>query len=139
MSGTILLAADEFIRTALRSDATIFAAVGERIFGDEVPEDEPLPLILFQSRENADVRGLGKKVLIMNGSVYLVRVMKQATAYEPLRALADRIDVVLDGAEGTVASGEVIGMAREQEFKMVEEVGGVQVRHLGGLYRVFAK
>jgi hypothetical protein len=45
----------------------------------------------------------------------------------------------LQGAAGTVTDGEVWGCGREQPFVLVETNAGKQFRHLGGVYRVWAK
>ncbi len=42
----------------------------------------------------------------------------------------------LHDKEGTVAGGTIYECLRERAFSLVEDVEGVQYRHLGGFYRI---
>lgn len=135
------LIADEWLVAILSADATISAAVGARIYSEMAPEDAIFPCIIFSMRPTArDVMGVGPN-RIMAHLVYSIQAVGQYESYSPLQAIADRIDVLLHGAKGNVASGagSVLGCVRDGELRYPEVEDGVQYRHLGGLYRIMAQ
>lgn len=136
--GHATLRADTFLFGRLAVDATITAQVpAERIYVDSIEDNAPFPLIFIALNSPIDVRGVN--VRIMENAMYVVRAVKPAESYDDLAVLANKIDELLDGASGPAGSGQVIGCTREGPFRLSEKVDGVEVRHLGGFYRVFVQ
>jgi hypothetical protein len=136
---------DAFIVSRLRADPTIAGIVGRgsaaRIFADVAPELATLPVIVFQVQAaGPDTMAVGA-VRVQVRPLYLVRAIARQESWQgQLRTLGDRIDAVLHKAAlSATADGVVWGSVREEAFRLVESEGGVQHRHLGGLYRLWAE
>jgi hypothetical protein len=136
--GIETVAAEQWLYSKLSGDAQLAAVVGTRVYGYRAPDGAALPYVLYQNQAARDVAGVGP-ARIGSSLMYLVRVVGETTTFAALQTAAARIDAVLQGAAGTVPDGEVWGCGREQPFVLVETNAGKQVRHLGGVYRVWAK
>ncbi len=132
--------ADQHIFNKLSSDASLTAIVGSRIYADEPPYGATMPYVLIQFLSGVDRRIVGKKRFFAS-MVYLVTVVMQTTSYGGnLKTAAERIDAVLHASSGATADGTVFAVVREESFRMTERLeGGVQVRRLGGRYRILAQ
>lgn len=133
-----LVAAEQWLTTVLTGDSTLSASVGLRVYGHIVPEGTAYPYIWITNQAATDVMGVGPARILTN-TLYAVRAVVQDTTFVNLNTLADRIDTVLHAASGTVAAGTVMACVRVRPFVMVEPVGGVQYRHLGGIYRLLVQ
>lgn len=133
--------ADTWLYTVL-SDVTLAGYATGGIYAHVNPNTTPtFPFVLFQLQApGADVRGVGP-ARVMAQALYLVRGVAQANSFGgTLKSIADRIDVLLQAASGTVSGGVVVSCVREQPFALPETgPGGLQYRHLGGIYRLFVK
>lgn len=67
--------------------------------------------------------------------LYLVAAVGQVTADDALQAAADALDNALHGADLMVGANRVT-IVREQPWKDIQTKGTIQIRRLGGLYRV---
>lgn len=115
---------------------TLAAAIpGIGSYSAVAPEGTIPPFIVFSQQAPTDLMTVGQ-ARIWASFVYLVKVSAPVTSYTPLKTTADAIDAALHGASGTVADGAILDCTRDRPFAMVEETGGVQWRHLGGLYRM---
>ncbi len=85
---------DVIVRTALAADPTITAAVAGRIFPEEAPEDEPLPLIVYGVRLNNAADG--------NAPIWDAKIDCHCYAEDDdeVQALAVAADTVLAGMAG---------------------------------------
>ena len=132
------LTVDKWLYAKLTGDATLMALV-QAVYNTRVPQDAPLPYVLFREQTARDVRGMGP-VRIWADTRFLVRVVAETRSWlGSLETAANRIDVLLDCASGTVTGGQVFVCVREEPFRLVESVQSREWRHLGGVYRMLAR
>lgn len=132
------LRVDQWLYERLSGDTTLSNLVGGRIYAYLAPQDATLPFVLYSHQAGHDVRGVGP-ARIMTSLVYQVKAVGQGGSFGPLKAIADRLDTLLQGASGSVVDGTVLMCVREQPIEYVEIEDGVQYRHLGGLWRIIAQ
>ena len=130
-------AIDTWLYATLSADATLVGLVAGRVYDSVAPQGAVLPCIVFQHQGAHDVRGNGPG-RIMASTVYLVKAIGQGSSFTALEAIANRVDVLLQGQSGSNTKGQCWAV-REQPFKLAETDEGIQYRHLGGLYRIWAK
>jgi len=137
-----LNAADRWIYGALAADTALVAVVGARIYVDLAPQTTPptaTPYVVFQYQGGADLMVIGG-ARVWTNAVYLIRGIDETLTYDgDSKTIADRIDAALHRGSGTNASGVVYAAVRESPFRLTETADGKQFRHLGGLYRIYAK
>lgn len=111
--------------------------VGGRIYAYLAPAGAAFPLVVFSHQAGHDVRGVGP-ARIMASLAYQVKAIGKGTAasFGTIKAIADRIDALLQGASGNVVDGQVLSCVREQGVSYVENSGSDVYSHLGGLYRL---
>lgn len=86
-----------------------------------------------------DVRGVGNARISSDG-LWIVKVVQGAASYTPLIPIAERIDVLLGGVGPLVVGARtILACHREEAVHYPETDGGVEWRHLGGLYRIRAQ
>lgn len=122
----------------LKGDSTLNTAVGGRIYGYLAPQDAAVPYVIYSYQRGHDVFGVGT-ARIMAHTAYQVKVVGQTKSFVALETIANRLDIVLQGASGSVVDGEILACVREQPISYVETDSGVQYRHLGGLYRIIVQ
>ncbi len=135
---TETLVAEQWLYTVLSTDSQLAAVVGTRIYAYIAPENATFPYVVYQNQAGRDVRGVGP-LRIMANLLYVVKVVGQTNTFGALETAANRIDAVLQAASGTPTRGTVIACVREQPFALVESLDTGQYRHLGGIYRLWAK
>lgn len=99
------------------------------------------PCVVFQEQSPPrDVRGVGPSTYMVDG-LWLVRGIVEANSYTgALETIANRTHTLLHAASGSVPTyGNVWVCVREQTFRLSEITSGRQFRHLGGIYRIYAK
>lgn len=118
----------------------ISAGLSGRIYNMLAPRGVGYPHIVYQCQVTPrDVRGVGP-VRIMVDTLYIVKAVAQVSSFGPLAPVARTIDLALTSAEGSpVADGLVLSSAREEGFNLIEVTEGVQIRNLGGVYRIHAQ
>jgi hypothetical protein len=132
------LVAEQWLYTVLSGDTALAAVVGTRIYAYIAPEGAAMPYVVYQNQAGRDVRGVGP-LRIMANLLYVVKVIGATNSFGTLEVAANRIDAVLQAASGTNVRGTVIACVREQPFALVESLESGQYRHLGGIYRLWAK
>lgn len=133
-----LTVAEKWMVATLGADVTIAAAVGTKIYTHVIPEGTAFPYIFITFQGGSDVLTNGA-YRIMSNLRYAVRAVSNATSNESARPIADRIDTVLHGKQGTVDLGVVLSAVRDSPFFMIEVRDGMHLRHVGGIYRVSSK
>jgi hypothetical protein len=103
-----------------------------------IPAGQVLPAIRISQMAGVDVTGPGGMRSMING-LWLVAVVGKLPSYGPLAPAANRIDVVLHKAAGTLSPIIVLGCVREQTFRLAEDEGDEHWRHLGALFRIHAQ
>ncbi len=133
------LVAESWLYTVLAADAALAAVVGNRIYGYLAPATAAMPYVVYQQQAAHDVRGTGP-TRIMAAMLYVVKVIAETNTFTgSLETAANRIDAVLQAASGTNVRGNVVACVREQPFSLVESTADGQYRHLGGIYRLWAR
>jgi len=134
-------AAEQWLNTTLKADATLTGLVSTRIYNTRRPSaTTPFPVVIFQ------LQAAGDDLLVLGGVrvwaplLCLVRGIAEQTSYEgTLASIANRIDTLLHAKSGTATAGTVWVAVRERAFQMSEIVDGRTFAHLGGLYRIQAR
>jgi len=131
---------EQWLYTILTGDTgagKVNTLVSGRIYAYQAPEGAAFPFVVYSRQAGHDVMGVGA-ARIMASEVYQVKAVgKGATvSFWTIKAIADRIDEVLQGASGSVVDGRVLSCVREQIISYVENSGSDVYSHLGGLYRI---
>lgn len=133
------LVAERWLRAVLDSDAELRQVLGgsDRIGKGSVPALAGNQTVVIYSPQvpARDIRGVGL-VRIMAQCMYLVRAVGLPRHYDTVVAAAQRIDVLLHGAEGPTVGGRVVITAREETVQFTDPQGW---EVLGGLYRLYAQ
>ena len=134
-------AAEQWLSTTLKADATLAGLVSTRIYNTRRPsKDTPFPCVIFQLQAAGDDLMVLGGVRVWASLLYLVRGISEQTSYEGnLASIANRIDAVLHAQSGSATAGTIWVCARERPFQMSEIVDGRTFAHLGGLYRIQAR
>jgi hypothetical protein len=145
MIGTTLPVINDWIDDTLTTDVTLQnlvgaarVAAGQWVFEDYLPDEAPFPSIVYQNQSSVTVRGVGP-VVIMEDTLYIVKVIAQVSSYNPLRAIANRIEFLVADRHNIIRpDGEILGTAKDAPFQLPEVDAGRQYRHLGGIFRIQA-
>jgi hypothetical protein len=135
-----------WIYSRLAEDAALQAlaasqgmSLPDRIWEYHAPESLTGWYIRYQRMEAGDVRGLGNH-RFMTRLRYLIVVVDRGADWDH-EAIANRIDTLFGGVGPLPVAdppGWIESSARIEPFDMPETVGGVQYRHLGGIYEIAA-
>lgn len=112
-----------------------------RVYADIAPQGTPFPYILATNTDpGQDVMVVGASRVMVN-AIWVVRGVAQGQQYSAtLKAIADRIDVLLHRKTAAiVGGGTLVASYREQPFRMPEVTNGISYRHLGGQYRTLVQ
>lgn len=128
---------DTWLTSVLKADTTLMALV-PNVYSFP-GTNLTYPSVVFQEQSVVDVRGVGPSRIMIDG-LWLVRGIVETTTFLGLsESIANRIDFLLQAKKGTIPSGSIWGCARVRPFRLVETVLSRQYRHLGGIYRIYAK
>ncbi len=129
---------EEWLYTVLSGDAAL-AALVSGVYGYLAPQGTASPWVTFSHQAGTDVMVVGT-ARIMTNFLYQVKATGSGESMAALKAVADRIDAVLQAASGTVSDGRIISCVREQDLVMVEtDLSGTRWNHAGGIYRIYAQ
>lgn len=132
-----IVTADRWLKSVLGSDATL-AALTPKVYKLPAPQGAQLPYAAFNMLSAVDLQAVGT-ARVWSDMLYVVRaIFETNTLGGNLELAANRIDVLLQAASGSASSGVVWACVREQPFEMEENNAGQELRHLGGIYRIFA-
>jgi Protein of unknown function (DUF3168) len=129
---------DIWLQATLDADVTLTGLLNGGVHDHLAPPTAEYPFIVYQNQTTVDVGGTGAGVWMVD-TLYLVKSIARVDDFEALRPLNARIHALLEGVTTAVSGGFITGCRRVSQFRMVESIEGKQVRHLGGLYRVFAQ
>jgi hypothetical protein len=131
-----IVAAERWLYTVLKNDATLNTLVAGRVFSDVVKPGTPYPLV-FYTMTAAINRQTLQGYIIWAELVYIVRYVHRVESYVALEAGATAIEAALHRASGTNVSGVVVSCVYDEPFKQPEiDPDGSQIRSLGGQYRL---
>ena len=138
-----LTAADVFITTRLKADATLTALIGgavsPRIYADVAPTGVAFPLIVFQTMASSDLMVIGSARVWSNLLILCRGIAETSSWMGTLGQIESKIDAALHSTEGVNLNGIVYSCVREQPYRLAETSDGRVFRHSGGLYRIYAK
>lgn len=128
--------AENHIRTKLVNDASLVALLGgTRIYNEVAPQGTTTPFIVFRYQASRDINGNGA-IRTATTFTYLIEVISNQS-FTDIDPIASRMDAVLQGSDGSVTGGLVLGTQRIGPFKLMElQEDGTYMRRLGGFYRV---
>jgi hypothetical protein len=129
---------DRWLYGLLTGDSTLVGLVDGRVYGYLDQRDGALPYVVYSFQGGYDVRGNGP-TRFMTSLLYQVKAVGAGASFQPLQAIADRLDELLQGASGTVSGGRVLVCVREQPINFPEVHNGVIYLHVGGLWRIHAQ
>lgn len=133
-----VVTAEKWLVQTLKADGTLMGLV-TNVYTYPIPPGTDRPYVLISEQASNDLMSLGVNRVWVNG-LWVVRAVFDAAGWTGnLESAANRIDTVLHGKEGVVSGGNIWACYREQPFRLIENNGGQQIRHLGGLYRILVK
>ena len=133
-----IVTASKWLYGVLNGDATL-KTYTPNIYALPAPQGAALPYTVFNELSAVDLQTLGPQRIWTN-ALFIVRAVMETESYGGnLELAANRIDTLLQAQHGSVTGGNVWACVREQPFWLIDYHGGQQIRHLGGIYRIFAK
>ena len=133
-----LPAARTWIYGKLVADATVAAAVGERVYHGQAPQGATYPLIVFNLQAATDTRGVCA-VRLLTRLLFLIKLVTDGPPDDTATAAASAFDTLFQEATTEVQSGLVFSARRERPIEFIEprKDGAGHYNHLGGEYRLF--
>lgn len=139
----------DWLHATLSGDPTIASLCTHsdgsiKVFEDLAPafavggEQYGYPFVVYQEQTATDVFGMGPHSRIMITCNFVVRAITEGS-WDSIVPLATAIDANLEGATAGLAHGTVLGTRRLQQYRMPELHENRIIRHLGGIYQVFAQ
>jgi len=118
-----------FVFDSLKADATFNAAVGGRLYRDQVPQAAALPAATVTVVSSTDSNTLGGDRAF--GVVLVdVRVVGAGSSYGPINAAADAADAVLQNRTGSSGGVQVVELRRDQTQVYLESESGQTFAHI---------
>lgn len=144
MSGVELLDVDRFVWDALSGDAALgalFGGTGDamRAYNLHAPLGSVFPLIIYGILPDSqtDTNGVAG-ARIFTEARYMAKVVGETADPETLRDGASRLDALLHQASATVNGTTVLSIIRDGPLNYPETLEGVEYRHVGHVFRVWA-
>lgn len=137
-------AVDTWFYATLGADSALMTAVNgaaiNKLFAEQARETAALPYVIWSFLSGTDLMVVGS-YRVWTNALFVVRGIAETDSFGGnLKTIADRIDTVLHAASGSNVNGIIYACVRESPFRMVENRDGrTSLRHLGGIYRIFAK
>lgn len=142
-AGLESLAVDQFMYSKLAADSTLLAALAagtSSLYAEIAPQGASFPFVLWGTLSAEDDEYANNDRIWCNCVVVVRGLAMQESFAGALKTIATRIDTVLHKQSGVATDGQVYACVRIRPFRMVETLpGGEQVRHLGGVYRLYVK
>lgn len=127
-------AADAWLFGTLNADPLLAGKVHDAL----APQDSVPPYVVFQQQSGTDVLTANRSRVMAN-LLYVVRVIGQGASFAALKALAQRVDALLQRASGSNADGTVLSSHREEPMKRAYTEQGVAYREVVLTYRLFVQ
>lgn len=127
---------EQWLYSMLTSDQELTDLVGDKVFAYVAPEDVDCPFVVYNLISALDYRTLGPYRYMVN-LLYQVKCIDKGFGLVRAHQIADRIDEVLEGANGTVDSIQIATCYRDGSvaYTEVDDKNNVY-RHVGGMYRI---
>lgn len=124
---------EKFIFDTLVADATIAGLIERRVYQMRAPRAAVRPFVIISYVTGSDVNTFGARGLAQ--PLFDVKVSGTHEVIAALRAVAGRVDALLQDAKAVTASGWHIRIQREAPIRQPEDSDGVEYHNLGGQYR----
>ena len=128
---TEVVKAETWLYGVLHGDAQLCALINSQVYAYVAPESASYPFVVYHQQAASDVGGVGP-VIIAASLLYTVKAVTVGRSYSALDPIAARIHTLLHAQGG----GNIIACVRESVFSLPEVDGGIEYRHLGGIYRI---
>lgn len=141
------VAVQEFVVAVLSASQDLADALGvdladvpPRLWDSTPPPEADLPYVDISVGTPADVNTVPMVEVMVRAEV-TVKVVSQAEAYDPLVPVYLAIHAALQGRVSVPLSGDgvVLSSRRLRSIAYPEQTNGIEYRHLGGTYEVFAQ
>ena len=118
-----------YVYDTLKADATFNAAIGGRLYRDQVPQAATLPAGIVSLVSSTDSMTLGAD-RVFAVALIDVHLIGAGSSYAPINAAADRADAVLSNSVGSSGGVHVVELRREQVQAFLEVDAGTTFSHL---------
>lgn len=131
-------ALDQFLYERLGADNALTNAAPGGVHRDVADENEVLPAVVFQYLGGSDNKAPLKvgAARIWTEAVVLVKVVAKDGESTTLATAVDRVDELLEGAQGLVGTARVYSCKRDSPFSQPVTEKGITYRQVGGIYRL---
>jgi hypothetical protein len=123
----------------LSGDGTLTGMIGaDNIAGTLAPEALDPPYVAWLCQSEVDITGNAGQIISAD-ALYEVKTVAQTSSWDDVRPVARRVHELLH-RPGEVVTTDLgsLSCVRERIIQYPEVDGGVQYRHLGGIYRIRA-
>jgi hypothetical protein len=130
-------AIDAMLMTVLGGDATLATLAPGGVWRGLAPDGVTGTVVVFSQASGTDDYTLKTRAFTVYR--YLVKAIAPGESSAPANLAASRIDVLLNDATPTLASGTLIYMRRAQTVSMAQADTAETYQHQGGYYDIFAQ
>lgn len=130
---------ETWLWSTLFGDSELLGMIGpDNIVGTLAPEMLDPPYVAWLCQSSIDITGNAGQI-ISTDNLYEVKTVAQTSSWDDVRPIARRVHTLLHRPH-TVVTTDVgsLSCVRERIIQYPEVNGGVQYRHLGGIYRIRA-
>lgn len=128
--------AEKWLVATLKGDAQLMSMV-QGVYVDKVPSNVT-SYVLITNADAYDVSYVNKRIG-WGKLIYAVRAVGEMGSYSDLVPASSRMHELLHRQRGSTDAGKVLSCHREQPFRMIEQEGNREFRHLGGIYRIMVQ
>lgn len=130
---------EPWLWTTLSSDGVLIGIIGaDNIAGTLAPDLLDPPYVAWLCQSTRDILGNAGQIIAVD-TLYEVKAVAQTSSWDDVRPAARRVHELLHRPNEVVtADVGSLSCVRERIIQYPEVDGGVQYRHLGGIYRIRA-
>jgi hypothetical protein len=130
---------EKWLWATLSSDSELIGLVGENnIAGTLAPELLDPPYVAWLCQSAIDVKGNAGQTISVD-TLYEVKTVAQTGSWDDVRPVAQRLKALLHRPNEVVTTPDgSLSCVHDRIVQYPEVDGGVQYRHLGGIYRIRA-
>jgi hypothetical protein len=128
---------EPWIWATLHGDAALAALVGERIVNALEDVEVATPYVVFTLASPRDIQVTGG-VRTEVEAIYDVKAVTKGASWSAVAPIARRLDELLVTEHTVTTPTGTLTCRRDRIIQYPERTEGVQLRHLGGVYRIRA-
>jgi hypothetical protein len=126
---SVTAAPDEALIGRLQADATLLLLAPGNVHLDVAPENTPQPYIVVTLQIETPTHEQGGMAYLV--ARFQIKAVQQAANASDVKAVADRIDVLLNGASFTIAGHTQMDCKRVERFGYAQFDGPLLWQHRG--------